>query len=261
MQSSTYDLIGQTYDHTRQPDSRITQILIELLQPDPGGDYLDLGCGSGNYTQALYLQGIKIEGLDISEVMLDQARTKNPRIIWHVGDAHHLPFSSDSFDGVTCILATHHMISLHQVFQEVYRILKRGRFVILTSTPEQMNNYWLCHYFPSMIKKSSEKMLSLSQLKEIYANVGFKNIQQKSFFVPHDLTDLFLQAGKYRPKIYLDPIIRSGISSFALDCSEEELRLGLEALMQDCETGKIQDIIQSYEKDTGDYLFIAGEKC
>lgn len=50
MTKPIYDTIGKTYDSTRQADPEITQKLLELLCPIVGGKYLDIGCGSGNYT-------------------------------------------------------------------------------------------------------------------------------------------------------------------------------------------------------------------
>jgi predicted TPR repeat methyltransferase len=35
--------------------------------------YLDIGCGSRNYTTALFHRGFDIEGIDISLSMLDKA--------------------------------------------------------------------------------------------------------------------------------------------------------------------------------------------
>jgi 2-polyprenyl-3-methyl-5-hydroxy-6-metoxy-1,4-benzoquinol methylase len=38
------------------------------------GEFLDIGCGSGNYTGALETKGLDIEGIDISDEMLRQQK-------------------------------------------------------------------------------------------------------------------------------------------------------------------------------------------
>ena len=49
-----------------------------------------------------------------------------------------------------------HFAELLPVFQEAHRVLERGRFVILTATPVQMQSYWLNEYFPDAMLKSIE---------------------------------------------------------------------------------------------------------
>lgn len=62
-----YNKIGKTYDLTRKADPTITKQLINLLQVEPNQKYLDLGCGTGNYTASLTAANIDIEGIDISD--------------------------------------------------------------------------------------------------------------------------------------------------------------------------------------------------
>lgn len=75
-----------------------------------------------------------------------------------------------------------------------------------------------------------------------------------------DLCDWFLHVGKYRPALYLDPVVRSGISSFACPGFEDEVVGGLQQLQADIATRRIGEVIQSYENDKGDYLFIEAVK-
>lgn len=258
--SAIYNKIGKTYDLTRKPDQQILQLLLRLLEPVKNGRFLDVACGSGNYTNALSQVGMIIDGIDISEEMISKARVKNPSISWHLGDAMALPFQDNSFDGALCTLATHHMENFEIVFKEVYRVMKAGRFVILTSTPEQMKNYWLWHYFPKMMADAGQRMASFSCIEKAYQAAGFINIQKLPYFVTNTLTDWFLYAGKYRPEMVLDPKIREGISSFHVSANQEEVNSGLAELQDDIASGKIQEIIQNYENNGGDYLFVVGEK-
>lgn len=257
---ATYDTIGKTYDATRCADSEIVNQLYEHLKAEPNACYLDVGCGSGNYTCALASKGLRMTGIDISEEMLRKARLKNSEITWFHGDAQQLPFKEKMFHGAVCTLATHHFKNLTAAFQEIFRvIIKGGRLVLFTSTPEQMKNYWLCHYFPTMLQKSSEQMTSFITIKNLLKQTGFTNIQSKPFFVTNDLQDLFLYSGKYRPAFYLNPTVRAGISSFASHATETEINHGLANLERDIQSGKINEIIKSYENKEGDYLFVVGE--
>lgn len=47
---SIYNELGNNYDTTRKPDPEITATLAAHLQIETGGRYLDIACGTGNYT-------------------------------------------------------------------------------------------------------------------------------------------------------------------------------------------------------------------
>lgn len=256
-----YNTIEKTYDLTRKADPKIVTQLIQLLNTNISGNYLDIGCGTGNYTNALAEEGLVIEGIDISEEMLNKAKKKYPHLRFHKGNAAKMDFKEATLDGVTCILATHHINNNHELFQEVYRILKdKGHFVIFTATPKQMKTYWLCHYFPKIMAGSMGIMSEFEEISNALIEAGFEKIEQKNFFVTNELQDWFVHAGKYRPEIYLDPKVRDGISSFHLFSTENELKLGVSKLKDDLESGEIKKVISNYETDFGDYMFIFAEK-
>lgn len=260
MTNPIYDTIGKTYDTTRNPDPEVTKTLLELLCPNKEGRYLDIGCGSGNYTGALAATGLRIEGVDLSLEMLTKARKKYPHILFHQCDVRQLDFQDGLFNGAVCILATHHIGDNLTAFQEAYRVIKEGRLVIFTATPEQMRRYWLCHYFPEMMRDSAALMTSFEELKITLEQAGFYAIQKHSFFISKQLQDWFLHAGKYRPEIYLDKKVRDGISSFHLFAKPDELEEGLKQLKNDIDSGEVHKVIETYESNGGDYLFVTAEK-
>jgi ubiquinone/menaquinone biosynthesis C-methylase UbiE len=260
MQTAIYDTIGRTYDTTRKADTQIVNRIFEYLSPNKHGLYLDIGCGSGNYTHALAERGVDICGIDISHEMLAKARKKNHSLSWIQCDARSLPFANDLFNGAICILATHHIQDIEKAFQEIARVIFRGNFVIFTAFPAQMERYWLNEYFPHMMKKASQKMACLDRVSNALHNAGFQQIQVEKFHVSNELEDWFLHAGKYRPEIYLNEHVRAGISTFAMEENLEEVNHGCKQIKQDIENGKIEDIIQSYECDLGDYAFISCRK-
>ncbi len=261
--TAIYNIIGKTYDATRKADPAIVKTIFRLLCPEKNNQkkhYLDIACGSGNYTDALWKNGLDIEGIDVSEEMLSKARAKNPKIAWHQGDAKQLPFENNSFDGATCILGTQHIKDINAAFKEAYRVINKGRYVIFTTTPEQMRQYWLKEYFPELIEGGIRTMENFETLKKALANAGFENIRQEKFFVTNEVQDWFLYAGKYCPEAYLNQKIRAGISLFHLSEYKEEVERGLERLEKDIKSQKIKEIIAKYENDIGDYLFVCGDK-
>ncbi len=258
--AARYDTIGKGYDGTRRADPRLVERLIGHLAPAPGGRYLDLACGTGNYTAALAARGLDMTGIDASDVMLAAARAKAPAIVWSKGRAEDLPYADRSFDGVMCSFAIHHFSDIGAALAEVARVLGRGRLVILTATPAQMAGYWLNWYFPEAIVRSAVDMPTLDALCGALTAAGFRDIANDPFEVPEDLTDLFLYAGKHRPALYLDPAVRAGISTLARGLTPpDELERGRAALAADIETGAIDATVASYAHDKGDYLFVIAE--
>lgn len=143
---------------------------------------------------------------------------------------------------------------------ELYRILKpNGHIVIFTSTPKQMKGYWLNHYFPKMLD-SMLQMQSFESAKNDMINSGFSEIETELYNIKPNLKDLFLYCGKQNPKLYLNPVIRQGISSFSSLANKNEVEKGLIKLENDIANKSINKIIESYDNDLGDYLFIFGEK-
>ena len=53
-----YDEIGTGYNSTRQADPYLTERLLYHLQPKTDRLYLDIGCGTGNYTCTLADKGL-----------------------------------------------------------------------------------------------------------------------------------------------------------------------------------------------------------
>jgi len=251
-----YDAIGTTYVRSRRADPAITRRLADELRLTPSGSYLDVACGTGNYTTALSALGGAWSAIDVSGVMLAQARGKSGSISWIQSSADLLPFPCATFDGAICTLAIHHFASLESPFAEVRRTLRRGSFVIFTGLADQMRHYWLCHYFPEMMARSIEKMPSESRIRVALSAAGFQSVTVSPFFVTNELSDLFLYSGKERPQLYLDSTLRANISSFANLASPDELQDGLARLIADLHNGAFASIKARYASQDGDYAYV-----
>lgn len=256
-----YDTIGNNYDQTRKADSYLTGRLHYHLNPNTNGLYLDIGCGTGNYTDALQKKGYKFIGIDPSKKMLEKAKFRNQEISWRVGTAECSGLETGSIDGIIASLTIHHWPDLKKGAAELFRILKdKGRIVIFTSTPKQMEGYWLNRYFPKMMSDSIAQMPSYTQVQEAMISSGFELHKTEKYVVRPDLQDKFLYCGKQNAEMYFDDDVRHGISSFSSLANQAEVEKGLADLRKDLDTGKHTQIRASYENDLGDYLYIIGKK-
>lgn len=256
-----YDTIGTGYNITRHADPYITARLLHHLQPTPDKLYLDIGCGTGNYTIALAEKGFRFVGVEPSEQMLTEGRARNDTIVWLQGTAEQIPAEDKVFRGGIGTLTIHHWTDLKKAFAEIDRVLSyNSKFVLFTSTPEQMKRYWLNHYFPKMLQSSIVQMPSLEDIQKAIEQSELVIKNTEKYFIKDDLQDRFLFVGKNNPALYFDETIRRGISSFSSLANIMEVEQGLSNLKSDLETGAFDKIKDRYENESGDYLFIIMEK-
>jgi len=256
-----YDKIGEGYNTTRKADPYIAGRILALLAPEKDKTYLDIGCGTGNYTIKLAQSGVNFIGIDPSAVMLGEAKNKSNLVNWMYGHAENLPLPADSIDGAMAIFTVHHWANLDKGFAEVARVLKNGgQFVIFTFTPEQKKGYWFNHFFPGIMQRSLEKALTQQTVLNAGNKAGLTVIQTEKYFVRHDLEDMFGYCGKHNPEIYFDPSIRKGMYMFSALKDADEEQNGLRKLRESIDSGEFEKIKQQYENDEGDYLFMVLKK-
>jgi ubiquinone/menaquinone biosynthesis C-methylase UbiE len=98
------------------------------------GDVLEVAVGTGLNFDA-YPNEIRLAGIDLSEAMLEIARTRARDIGRDVdlrqGDAHALPFTDNSFDTVVCTFGLCAIPDIDVALDEMTRVLKPGGRLIL----------------------------------------------------------------------------------------------------------------------------------
>jgi len=132
------------------------------------------------------------------------------------------------------------------VFQEVYRVLGQGRFLLFTNTAEQMRGYWLNAYFPVAMVWSIVQMPGRQAIVQAMRQSGFASIHTEPYEVQADLQDLFLYSGKHRPEMDPDPRVRAGISTFAALAEAAEVEEGFQRLSLDMASGRIAEVMDRY---------------
>ncbi|NMH86183.1 class I SAM-dependent methyltransferase [Flavivirga algicola] len=254
-----YDKIGNDYNLTRKADKFLAEQLLYHLSPKKEGIYLDIGCGTGNYTNELQKKGFRFIGIDPSRKMLEKAKARNKDIDWKIGSAENTGLSQNSVDGIIASLTIHHWGDLERSFLELKNVLKpNGKIVIFTSTPEQMKGYWLNHYFPKMLTDSIKQMPAFKNVEAAMENAGIEIYKTDKYFIKPDLQDHFLYCGKQNPELYFDDQVRHGISSFSSLANRKEVEQGLIDLRKDIDNGKFDKIAKDYQNNLGDYLYIIG---
>lgn len=103
---------------------------IEWLDLPPGLRWLDVGCGSGAFTELLVRQCAPsaIAGIDPSEAQLDFARSRvvSPVVQFRQGDAVALPFADDAFDAAVMPLVIFFVREPALAIAEMTRVVVPG---------------------------------------------------------------------------------------------------------------------------------------
>jgi len=150
---------------------------------NPEDRILDIGCGAGRTTIGLYKLGYHlIEGLDLSEAMIAQARRiskeLNYNIIFSVGDAACLGYDDEnfeavlfSFNGIMQIPGRENRI---KVLKEIKRILKpKGYFLFTTHDREGSKEYesfwieekrkWALHIEDKSLHEFGDRVIEMEE--------------------------------------------------------------------------------------------------
>lgn len=119
--------------------------LLDLL--DPSLVVGDLGCGTGQLTEALAPCVKQIVAVDESGTMLSAARrrfARVPTVDVRAGALESLPITRGELDIAVMCLALHFVVEPPRAFAEVHRVLKpRGRLLIVDLTPHEREQYTL----------------------------------------------------------------------------------------------------------------------
>ena len=119
---ATYDLIGDAYDLVYPDTTDRVPFVKQVLKRFNRNRILELGIGSGLFAIPLNESGFHIEGLEISEVMIDVLRKKAPTLRVHLGDIRHFALD-DHYDAILALSSVLVMVNDHQ---EIKQCLQRA---------------------------------------------------------------------------------------------------------------------------------------
>jgi ubiquinone/menaquinone biosynthesis C-methylase UbiE len=134
-----YDTVSKEYsetfsgEHEKKPKD---QEILHRFSQEIGNrrPVWDFGCGPGQTTKYLKNLGIEISGLDLSEKILEQARTIHPEIYFRKGNILELEFDDDSIAGVVAFYTIVHFTKeqVEIAFREAFRVLQPGGLFLFT---------------------------------------------------------------------------------------------------------------------------------
>ena len=106
--------------------------LARRLPADPGGDVLEIACGTGLVTRHLRERldaRRRLVATDLNAPMIEYARTRLSDlqgIEWRTADAAKLPFADGEFAAIACSFGVMFVPDRKALFSEARRVLKTG---------------------------------------------------------------------------------------------------------------------------------------
>lgn len=127
--ATSFGIKAHAYAKGRRGHSPLAYEILKSYV-DSEKSVLDIGCGTGISTLPLLELFHEVRGCDIDSRLLEVAIQKNPTI-FDLADAHHLPYSNETFDVVTAF-SSFVWFCDNQAAKEIYRTLKpSGYFYIV----------------------------------------------------------------------------------------------------------------------------------
>jgi len=134
------DITIETYNRTAHEFEKKAKNLHHVKEEkkfekylQPGSSILDLGCGDGRDAKIFSERGFKVTGIDLSDKMLDLARTKVALAIFKKMDIRNLEFPDNSFEGIWAVASLLHIPKkeIHKALSESYRVLKKKGIIYI----------------------------------------------------------------------------------------------------------------------------------
>jgi SAM-dependent methyltransferase len=176
---------------------RHVQETLDFAAYKPGERVLEVGCGMGRHTLLLAQMGVKVEGLDLSQVLLDRLMEFSAGsfdIPLHCADILDPPAHlNSSFDIVIGFFTLHHLFDIPGSYAGMVQFLKPGgRVVFLEPNPFNPLFHLQIWITPRMSYKGERRLLDMRR-KVIFSAMQGAGLSQLSMtrfgFFPPFLTN------------------------------------------------------------------------
>ncbi len=180
-----YHLLSKYYDLLFKFNPNLKEFLFPYIVKS--GIALDLGCGTGRLTNAIFQLGMQVKGIDLDPFMIQIAKQNYPHLEFKTEDMiDYMKHPSETYDLITCFgntLVHLDQESLQKLFLQVHLLLNKHKYFIV-----QLLNY------QNILKEKPESLPDLTYeqllLKRNYAYFKDTIMFQTILFENDDVYEL-----------------------------------------------------------------------
>jgi SAM-dependent methyltransferase len=230
LQGINYQALADDYACYRRVHPGVLRHLLDAARREQATDLLEVGCGTGNYLEALTLAGgLRVSGIDPSSAMLAQLHERLPSATGTAtaGRAEQLPFPPAAFDLIYSVDVIHHVGDRDAYFAEAARVLRSGGWIctVTDSAEDIAARVPLSSHFPETVAHELRRYPAVPTLRGELERAGFTTLREDQVDLRYPLTD----STAYRNRAY---------SSLHLITDAEHAR-GVERMERELENGPI----------------------
>lgn len=100
--------------------------ILDALALPEGAALLDVGCGTGVFSQAAARRGLRVSGIDASEAFVERAKRRIDGVTFVSGEMEELPFEDQAFDAAVGCNSFQYAASPVNALHEARRVLTTG---------------------------------------------------------------------------------------------------------------------------------------
>jgi len=169
--------------------------LVRRVPANPGGDVLELACGTGQVTRRLRARleaHAKLVATDLSPAMIAYARAKlgDEAIAWRQADAQQLPFGDGLFGAVVCAFGFMFLPDRAKGLAEAHRVLRPGGLLAFSVWDRKEHNptglvggaalEGLAPGDPDLVFGVQYEMADAALLRDLARGAGFRDVKIES---------------------------------------------------------------------------------
>jgi ubiquinone/menaquinone biosynthesis C-methylase UbiE len=163
---------------------RLEERAIDSLLPSAsdGGKLLEIGCGTGHFSEHFASKGFEVIGVDISEPMVAVARQKNIRNSeFYVGDAEHLPFADETFDVAAAITVLEFVSDPVRAVSEMVRCIEKPGGMLILGVLNRLSVYNQMRKHRTASMYASANLFSPDDLRDLLQPFGAPVVRVAAF--------------------------------------------------------------------------------
>lgn len=219
--------IAVGYDRGRDHGPENLQLWMKIVAScagnQPINNILDLGCGTGRFSEALAAHfDAQVVGLDPSTKMLDQARKKlrDVRVLYQSGCGEAIPLADDTVDLIFMSMCFHHFTDPKAAARECRRVLREGGTAVLrTGMRERIPSYPYVDFFPTSRPIMDEVLPTVKFVRDVFESAGFSTVS----------ADIITQQIAPDLATYTEKLL-AGADSVLAQLSEADFNAGIAAM-------------------------------